>query len=347
VLSDNVEEILNDDRISIIVEATNDTKSAYQYIKRALTLNKSVVTANKALVSAHFEELSMLAERHHVSFLYEASVGGGIPILKALKDEVILNDISSITGILNGTCNYILSNMFNNNTTYNQALNQAQELGFAEFDPHDDVSGKDTQRKLRILATLGLSTSIKEKDIILHGIEQISTLDIQHIQQLQSTCKLIGEVVKHSDHYYAVVMPCIVCNSSYFSTVNMAYNAVCIRGSHIENLTFYGAGAGASPTADAMMKDVLDVAKGGTLTKSPLKNNPLLNRNETWKDFFYLRINSNNPKLVALIKVLADQVLQQEKQLIILSKKIEYNKVRAILSKYDIKSEEYFIARIK
>ena len=192
-------EILNDDEISIVIEVTSDVDTSYEYIKAALNKGKAVVTANKALVSKYFEELSSLADEKGVSFLYEASVGGGIPILKPLKEELILNEITDVQGILNGTCNYILTRMFNEGLDYGEVLANAQELGYAEMNPAADVEGDDTLRKLRILASLALQGKVGEEDIILEGINKITSFDVRQIKLMDSTVKLIGEVEELAD----------------------------------------------------------------------------------------------------------------------------------------------------
>ena len=177
VITSDFNEILCDESISIIAEVTSSVEQGYEYIKSALNSGKHVVTANKAVVSGYYEELSSLAKENNRAFLYEASVGGGIPIIKPLREQVELNEIISIQGILNGTCNYILTKMFDENLNYDQALKMAQELGYSEADPSADVDGYDTLRKLRILGTLGFQGSVRESDIENTGIAEGSRLE--------------------------------------------------------------------------------------------------------------------------------------------------------------------------
>ncbi len=340
------EEILNDDEISIVVEVTSDIETSYKYIKQSLNKGKSVVTANKALVSKYFEELSSLAADKGVSFLYEASVGGGIPILKPLKEEVILNEISDVKGILNGTCNYILTRMFNEGLDYKEVLANAQELGYAEMNPAADVEGDDTLRKLRILATLALQGKVGEEDIILEGINKITSFDVRQIKLMDSTVKLIGEVEELADGYSAVVLPTIVKNDSYFASVNMAYNSVTFKGHNVDELKFDGAGAGKLPTGDAVVRDVLDVALGCNRRNNPLGNKNLKNNNSQIKDKYYLRISESKENILKALEGISEKVLSTKENIAILTTEIELKKIMDILLSLGIEKDEYFIARI-
>lgn len=346
ILTLNFEDILYDDEISIVVEVTGDLDQAYEYIKLALKKGKSVVTANKAIVSKYFEELSTLAAERGVSFSYEASVGGGIPIIKPLKEELILNKISQVQGILNGTCNYILSNMFKENLNYDQVLKKAQELGYAEIDPRADVEGHDSLRKLRILGTLALQGKIEEKDIVLEGIERINRFDIEQIKLMKSTIKLIGEVRETEDGFSAVVMPTIVKEKSYFASVNMAYNSVSIKGDNIGELKFYGLGAGKLPTGDAVLRDVLDIGLGFSRKEYPLGERILKNNNSKIQASYYLRIAKSKEDIYKAVETIAKKTLSIEENIAIITEKIEFKKIMDILSSLGIGKDDYFIGRI-
>lgn len=346
ILTLNFEDILYDDEISIVVEVTGDLDQAYEYIKLALKKGKSVVTANKAIVSKYFEELSTLAAEKGVSFSYEASVGGGIPIIKPLKEELILNKISQVQGILNGTCNYILSNMFKENLNYDQVLKKAQELGYAEIDPRADVEGHDSLRKLRILGTLALQGKIEEKDIVLEGIERINRFDIEQIKLMKSTIKLIGEVRETEDGFSAVVMPTIVKEKSYFASVNMAYNSVSIKGDNIGELKFYGLGAGKLPTGDAVLRDVLDIGLGFSRKEYPLGERILKNNNSKIQASYYLRIAKSKEDIYKAVETIAKKTLSIEENIAIITEKIEFKKIMDILSSLGIGKDDYFIGRI-
>lgn len=259
ILTDNFNDIIEDDEIQLIIEATSSLGEGYRYVKEGLERGKHVVTANKAIVSRYFEELTALALENRVAFLYEASVAGGIPILKPLKEHIPLNRINEIQGILNGTCNYILTKMFEDDLDYDEALKIAQDLGYAESDPVADVEGYDTLRKLRILSSLGLQRKILEDDILLEGIDNIKSFDIEQIKKLNSVIKLIGEAKHYEDGYVAIVLPTIVAKDTYFSTINGAFNSISFKGDNVGELKFYGPGAGKLPTANAILTDVLDI----------------------------------------------------------------------------------------
>lgn len=340
------EDVLNDDEISIIIEVTSNIEESYKYIKLALNKGKSVVTANKAIVSKYFEELSSLAAEKGVSFLYEASVGGGIPILKPLKEELILNKISRIQGILNGTCNYILTKMFNEGLDYEEVLKKAQKLGYAEMDPTADVAGYDTLRKLRILGTLGLQAKIEEKDIILEGIEKITLFDVKQIKNMKSTVKLIGEVVELENAYNAIILPTIVSQASYFATVNMAYNSVSFQGDNIGELKFYGAGAGKLPTADAVLRDLLDTASDLNRKQNPLGDRVLKNNNYKYKGSYYLRISESREDILKSVEGISKNILCKTENIAIITDKIEFKKIMDIISSLGIEKDQYFLARI-
>lgn len=340
------EDILNDDEISIVVEVTSDIETSYRYIKESLNRGKSVVTANKALVSKYFEELSSLAAEKKVSFLYEASVGGGIPILKPLKEEVILNEISDVKGILNGTCNYILTRMFNEGLNYDEILKNAQDLGYAEMNPAADVEGHDTLRKLRILATLALQGKVGEDDIILEGINKITSFDVRQIKLMDSTVKLIGEVEQLGDGYSAVVLPTIVKSDSYFASVNMAYNSVTFKGHNIDELKFDGAGAGKLPTGDAVVRDVLDIALDCNRKNNLLGNKKLKNNNSQIEDKYYLRISDSKENILKALEDISEKVLSTKENIAILTSEIKLKKIMDILLSLGVEKDEYFIARI-
>lgn len=345
-LTQNIDDILNDGDIKIIIDVTGDTDLSYQGIKRALNQGKSVVTANKALVSKYFEELSRLAEERGVSFLYEASVGGGIPILKPLKEELILNKVTTVQGILNGTCNYILTKMFDEDLDYEEALKNAQDLGYAEADPTADVAGHDTLRKLRILGTLSLQGKIEEKDIVLEGIERITVFDVKQIKLMHSTVKLMGEVQENEEGYTAVVLPTIVKIGSYFDQVNLAYNAVSFEGNHSGELKFYGAGAGKLATADAVLRDVLDIALDHPRKQSLLGTRVLKNKNATFKASYYLRISGMKEKNLKLLEGMLKKVYFTKGHGVILTETIEIKKIMEIISSLNLGKEDYFMARI-
>ncbi len=346
IITSDFEEILNDKDISIIVELTGDLEQSYKYIKAALNSGKNIVTANKAVVSKYFEELSSLAAEKNLAFLYEASVGGGIPILKPLKEELALNKITEVQGILNGTCNYILTKMFNEGLDYKEVLKIAQDMGYAEADPTADVEGHDTLRKLRILGTLALQGKIDENDILLEGISKITAFDIEQIKAMNSTVKLIGEVKELDDGFTALVQPTIIKEDSYFANVNMAFNSVVFTGDNVGELKFYGSGAGKLPTANAVLGDVIDIIKGSYRKGNPLGERRLKNLSAEFKSEYYLRISLSNVEIFNVIEKISRKVLcENNNNIAILTKEIEYLEIIELLSSLGIDKDKYFLAR--
>lgn len=317
-------DIVEDEEIDVVIEVTGDVDLSYRLLKRAMEKKKDVITANKALVSAYFEELSHLAEENNVYFLYEASVAGGIPVLKPLKDQMRLNEISKVEGILNGTCNYILTKMTDEFLDYGQVLKDAQKLGYAEADPSSDVEGTDTMRKLRILATMALGGSITEDDIICDGIDSISAVDIQLLRDKGRLVKLIGQAKEVEGGYEAIVQAKAVRLNDYFAGVKDAFNSVSVEGDFVGTLKFYGAGAGMYPTANAVLTDLIDCIIGTQDKTSPLRGRKLVNKNEDIKGKYYLRISNWNNDDGLIIKEITDEkLLDSKKDLAIITREIK------------------------
>lgn len=346
ILTTNYEEILLDEDINIIVEVTGDLEKSYKYISDALNKGKHVVTANKAVVSKYFEELSSLAAKENVGFLYEASVGGGIPVLKPLKEALALNEIIEVQGILNGTCNYILTRMMNEGKSYEDVLKSAQELGYAEADPTADVEGHDTLRKLRILSTLALQGQIKEEDILLNGISNITSFDINHIKNMNSTIKLVAEAKALDDGFTAIVRPMIVPDSNYFANVNMAYNSVAFKGNNVGELKFYGAGAGKLPTANAVLSDVIDIVMNTYRKGNPLGHRMMKNLNSTIGGKYYLRVSDANDDIIHSLRGLAKETLSIGSITAIITKEIKLSALNKLITDLKIDKTRYFLAGI-
>lgn len=252
-------DIVNDPEIDIVIELTGCIDEAYKMITESLNAGKHVVTANKAVISQYFEEFTALAKEKGLNFLYEASVGGGIPIIKPLYDVIKLNDVKRVRGIMNGTCNYILTNMTQDGADYFDVLKEAQKLGYAEADPSSDVDGYDTMRKLRILSTVAFKQPIMEDEIVMGGISKLNALDINLLAGMGRVIKLIGDAWVEDDKVKAVVQPVAVHSGSYFSSVNQAYNSITVQGDMVGKLKFYGSGAGMLPTANAVLTDCMDI----------------------------------------------------------------------------------------
>lgn len=262
LLTGNPFEILDDPTIDIIVEAIGGISPAYSYLKEALTRKKHVVTANKTVVASNFKKLLYLSEENNKAFLFEASVGGGIPIIKPLKQHSNFNEINEIKGILNGTTNFILTQMNDNNLSFNEALTLAQKLGYAESDPTDDIEGHDVARKLSILSTIAFKKEVPVETIPCRGISFIKPFDIEIFKKIHCNVKLIGRAINTDNSILASAEPILIKNSSTLSNVKNAYNLVSLTGNLVGELQFYGEGAGKNPTANSVVCDILDIASG-------------------------------------------------------------------------------------
>ena len=256
----NFEEILDDDEISIVVESIGGLKHAYPYTKAALERGKHVVTSNKELVATHGAELRKIAAEKGVQYLFEASVGGGTPIIRPLKTCLAVNRITEIVGILNGTTNYILAKMSKDGLSFADALKKAQENGYAESDPSADVDGIDTCRKIAILASLAFDQDISCDDIPVKGITGITADDIKKAAESDSVWKLVGQAKEVDGKVQCKVEPTLIPKTNLLASVNDVFNGIIVRGTPIDEVMFYGRGAGKHPTASAVMSDVMDIA---------------------------------------------------------------------------------------
>lgn len=261
ILTKDFNDILNDDQIKIVVEVMGGVEPAYTYAKSALMRGKSVITSNKELVAKHGAELLNLAMQKKLNFLFEASVGGGIPIIRPLNKSLAADEISEITGILNGTTNYIISQMLTENKSFDEALSEAQEKGYAEKDPTADIMGFDTCRKIAILLSLAIGSQVDYEDIYTEGITNITKTDLAYAQKICSTIKLmaIARIIERG--VYAMVCPVIIKSSHPMANVDGVYNAIFVRGNVIDEVMFYGKGAGKFPTASAVVADIVDAMK--------------------------------------------------------------------------------------
>ena len=256
-------DLLNDDEIEIVVETMGGIKFAYEYTKALLESGKSVVTSNKELVASCGEEFFRIAKEKNVRYLYEASVGGGIPIIRPLACDVSANEVVNVSGILNGTTNYILTKMFKENDSFENALKNAQELGYAEKDPTADVDGHDACRKIAILMSLVTGRKIECEDINTTGIRKVSAEDVTYAAAIGCTIKLIGCGFVENGKVSASVEPMLIPASHPLSSVEDVFNAVTVKGNMVDTLMFYGRGAGMLPTASAVVGDVIDIVRDG------------------------------------------------------------------------------------
>jgi len=260
-LTKDANEIFNDPEISIVVELIGGIEPAKSFMLQAIDNGKHVVTANKALLSQHGREIFEAAVRNKVEVGFEASVGGGIPVIKSLKEGLVANRILSIMGIMNGTANYILTRMTDHATPFAEVLKDAQEKGFAEADPTYDVEGIDTAHKLVILMTIAYGMNIGLDQITTEGISQIQPIDIEFARQFGYRIKLLAISRNHGDHVEARVHPTMVPEKHLLANINGAYNAIHFKGDMVGNVVLYGLGAGMMPTGSAVMADVVDIAR--------------------------------------------------------------------------------------
>ena len=331
ILTNDYKKILNDPEIKIVVELIGGETVAKQIIIEAFEAKKSVVTANKALIAKYWVELFQRAKQNGVSFLFEAAVGGGIPIVTPLMESLVANTVTEIRGIMNGTSNYILTKMKEDNLSFDEALKIASEKGYAEADPTYDVDGIDAGHKINILASLAYGGSIKFKDMQLSGIREISTVDIFSANQLNSTIKLIASSKLLSDTSAQIsVEPTLIPNSEILAKVDDVYNAIETTGSYTDKTLFYGKGAGMDPTASAVVADIVKI-----VTRNHIESDYFFNSTKvfeivdsnTVKDSYYIRVSDdfdieNSP---------FELINQIENYYIILANNISKNEINEIL----------------
>jgi homoserine dehydrogenase len=253
--------ILNDDDIKVVVEVMGGVEPANTFVRQALMRGKSVCTSNKELVAKHGAELLAIAKENNVNFLFEASVGGGIPIIRPINQSLTVDHIDEISGILNGTTNYILSKMADEGLPFETVLKEAQEKGYAERNPEADVCGYDACRKIAILTSLVYGKQVDYEDIYTEGITEITKRDFEYAKQLGTSIKLLGTAKKVDGTVYAIVAPFMINKEHCLIGVNGVYNGIFLHGDMLDNVMFYGRGAGKLPTASAVVSDVVDAVK--------------------------------------------------------------------------------------
>ncbi len=252
----------NDPEVQVVVETIGGATVAYEYTKRALLAGKSVVTSNKELVATRGHELLEIAKRKNVNYLFEASVGGGIPIIRPITQCLTANELDEIYGILNGTTNYILTRMITDGAPFAEILKDAQRLGYAEADPTADIEGLDAARKICILADLCFGKSVDPESISVEGISGVTLEDIEYARRLGCKLKLLGRAYRLPDgHITAYVAPHLISKTSLLSNVDGVMNGIVVHGNALGECMFYGAGAGKRPTASAVVADVIDAVK--------------------------------------------------------------------------------------
>ena len=262
VLVHDFETIVNDPEVKVVVEVMGGVEPAYTFTRRCLLAGKSVCTSNKALVAAHGAELLQIAKDKNLNYLFEASVGGGIPIIRPLQTCLTADEIVEISGILNGTTNYILTNMTYGGASFDDALKDAQDKGYAERNPEADVEGHDACRKIAILTSLVSGQRVDFEDIYTEGITKVTAEDIKYADKLGRVIKLLAMSKKEADgKYYAMVAPFLIDAANPLYNVNGVFNAIFVEGNMLGDSMFYGSGAGKLPTASAVAADVVDACK--------------------------------------------------------------------------------------
>ena len=261
ILTDDFEEIINDPEVQIVVEVMGGIEPAYTFTKRALEAGKSVCTSNKELVARHGLELMEMARENQVNYMFEASCGGGIPIIRPLNSSLTADELDEISGILNGTTNYILTEMGEKYGDFGEVLREAQEKGYAERNPEADVEGYDACRKIAILSSLAYGAHMDYQDIYTEGISKITAEDMKYAAGLEMKVKLLATSKRKGDKFSAMVCPTLVGKDSPLYSVDGVFNAIFIHGNVLGDAMFYGSGAGKLPTASAVVADVVDCAK--------------------------------------------------------------------------------------
>lgn len=293
--------IVNDPEIQIVVEVMGGIEPAYTFVKKCLLAGKSVATSNKALVAKHGAELLSIARDQNINFLFEASVGGGIPIIRPLNSSMTADEIEEITGILNGTTNYMMTKMFYEGADYDEVLKEAQDNGYAERNPEADVEGYDACRKIAILSSLISGQQVDFEDIYTEGITKITKQDMLYAKELGMTIKLLASSKRHEDHLHAMVAPYMLKKEHPLYNVNGVFNAIFVHGNVLGDAMFYGSGAGKLPTASAVVSDVVDEAKHlhrNIMTMWKSDKLELLPVKDTCKQFF-VRIKGDPEALKA------------------------------------------------
>lgn len=341
-LTDNVDDVFNDDSIDMIVELMGGIEKPYEIVKRALAKGIPVVTANKALLAYHRYELQDLAG--DTPFEYEASVAGGIPIVNALREGLSANHIESIKGILNGTCNYMLTKMINEGVNYEDILKEAQALGYAEADPTFDVGGFDAAHKLLILSSIAYGIDAKPEDILIEGIQNISKHDIAFAKEFNYTIKLLTIAKKIGNEIQLRVHPVFISNKEMIAKVDGVMNGISVIGDKVGETMYYGPGAGGDATASAVIANIIDIARKGKGSpmlgfEQSLKHDLVLANPNTIETNYYLRLQiEDKPGVLAKIaSVLGDKNISIEKML---QKPDENNNALLLLSTHICKEKD-------
>jgi len=338
-LTDNVDDILEDESIDIVVELMGGIDEAYDVVKKALEKGKAVVTANKALLAYHRYDLQDFAG--DTAFEFEAAVAGGIPIINALREGLSANHIESIRGIMNGTCNYMLTRMINDGVEYDVILKEAQELGYAEADPTFDVGGFDAAHKLLILASIAYGIDAKPEDILIEGIQNINSDDIEFAKEFDYSLKLLAIAKKTDDEVELRVHPVLIPNSEMISKVDGVMNGISVIGDKVGETMYYGPGAGGDATASAVIANIVDIARSGKRApmlgfNKPLETGLELANIDNMVTKYYLRLDVEDKKgvLAKVATILGDRDISIKTMV---QKASKSNTVNLLLSTHECK----------
>ena len=327
LLTDNWNDIVEDDEIQIVIEVMGGMEPAKTMILEALRAGKNVVSANKDLIAEEGHVLLATAEEHHVDFLFEAAVAGAIPIIRPMKQCLAVNDISEVVGIVNGTTNYILTKMTEEGMDFSDALEKAQELGFAEADPTSDVEGLDAGRKVAIMASIAFHSRVTFDDVYTEGITKITAKDVEYAEEFGDVIKLLGVAHNTEEGIEVAVHPMMIPKEHPLASVRDSFNAVFVRSDAAGDTMFYGRGAGELPTASAIMGDVIDVIRDiqyhctGRISCTCYRDTPVKDFKEVKNKFYIRMLVDNKPGVLAAIasvfgvhKVSIARVIQKTKE---------------------------------
>ena len=353
ILTDDFNKILMDPEVDIVVELIGGEQAAYQYIKKSLVKNKIVITANKLLIAKHYNQLMTLAEHNDTHIYFEASVAGGIPIIKAIRDHLAGDNIQEIDAILNGTTNYILSVMEEKTISMKETIQEAQELGYAEQDPEEDLGGYDVLYKICILANLAFDISVNPEDIPCKGIKGITSYDLIYASELGYKIKLIASIKNINNKINIGVRPNLVEKGEYLASIDGVFNGIEVFSQYSQKLSFDGMGAGKYPSANAVISDLIEAAKTikenkTKLELNPLEKTPTFDLHAYLEQSFYIRIQIekddqtiNQIKEIFAEKDLAELFFKDNKTetpllpVIIITKKIKEDKLEKIIEKIE------------
>lgn len=331
----DVEAILSDPSIDTIAECMGGNEPAHTYVRRALEEGKNVVTSNKKMLANHFDELMSIAQDHNAKLYYEATAGGGIPWIANLKQIRRIETPERFRGIFNGTTNYILYHMSKESASFAEVLKQAQELGYAERDPKEDIDGDDVCYKVMLSSVAAFGIAVSPSSIPTYGIRNVSVEDLAYAKANERTLKLIGQACKSENHLHAYVIPCFLKNTDYLSCIPENLNGIEVISDTLGPAGFIGQGAGSLPTAHAVVQDLLTVAEGGSVEYNAIHEEPVDNSQEN--GVFYVR--TANPE------VFSDVIGEKVSEHALVTSKIAFSMLEERIQK--AQDEKLFVAKVE